>query len=49
MLRRVIDLRCDASRVERESQGLSIESRKEERATRADVAAEEFALINESV
>jgi hypothetical protein len=49
MLRRVIDLRCMQQRVELESPRLSIESHKEERATRADVAAEAFALMNESV
>jgi hypothetical protein len=49
MLRRVIDLRCTQQRVELESPPLSIASRKEERATRADVAAEAFALTNESV
>ena len=49
MLRRVIDPRLATERVELESPRMSIASRKEERATRADVAAEEFALTNESV
>jgi hypothetical protein len=49
MLRRVIDLRSAASPRGIESHGLSIDSRSEEGASRADVDSESFALTNDSV
>jgi len=48
-LRRVIDPRSAAPLREVESVGLSIDSRSEEGASRADVDFESFALTNESV
>jgi hypothetical protein len=49
MLRRVIDLDSASKCVDLDSPRVSIESHKEERATRADVAVEAFAPTNESV
>jgi hypothetical protein len=49
MLRRVIDPWSAASPHGIESRGLSIDSRSEEGASRADVDSESFALTNDSV
>jgi hypothetical protein len=49
MLRRVTDLRSEASATQIERLALSNESRGEQRASRADVDFESFALTNKSV